>query len=347
MAVLPRFIPEQAAHYQGEYLLTHETCVFDPMTAIQHLQTDQEVMAVDIGGDKARCAIYRIGEDSLTFVEERMFRSKGGAGYLEFLERLAVEAEDRGIPVGISTATRMRGSIIERTVNLPVFFAEISDKYDADYRNLFGESSITVNDAVAGIIGATTRLAMDGMALRDVAFFICGSGLGASVISNGMAIHVEAAHVPLVEELNPFGQRAPCGVEGREFTCLDRVVAARAGIEVIYRQHTGQALDGTDLGRLYEQGDELVTALYESSALALAHAITGVMQRFAFNDSAENAVVLHGGNFEIARYRDAIQRHLNALPHPSCAVVFSRDLSANICLDGAAVMAVMHQAGEA
>lgn len=341
---LPRHVPEQISLYQGEHLLSHDVCDFAPARAVALLRSRQDVLAIDLGGDKIRCATYGIRSGTLVRHNERVLRSLGGRGYLEFMERLTEEAAAKNLSVGISSATKMRGSIIERTVNLPVFFEEISSKYGADYEKLFPGRSMVVNDTVAGICGASMLLALEGAEFEDVSFFICGSGLGASVISHGVAIHVEAAHVPLVEELNPFGQRAICGIEGRVFTCLDRVVPGRTGIEDIYRQQVGESLDGVALGRMYEEGDALVAALYEASAQALAHAIAGVMQRYSFSDSERSVVVLHGGNFEIARYRAAIQRHLAALPHSRCRIVFSRDLSDNVCLDGAAVMAVWREA---
>jgi predicted NBD/HSP70 family sugar kinase len=173
-----------------------------------------------------------------------------------------------------------------------------------------------------------------------VAFFICGSGLGASVIKDNTAIHVEAGHVPLMESLNPLGQTTQCGVAGKNYVCVERVTAGRAGIEDLYRQQAGEARDGIVLANMYERGDTLAAVLYETSACALAHAIEGVMERYAFPASAESVVVLHGGNFEIARYRDAVRRALTRMPHAHARLVFSRDLSENVCLDGAAVAAV-------
>jgi predicted NBD/HSP70 family sugar kinase len=337
---LSAFVPEQFALYQTDYLLTHPICPFDPVEARRRLGTRQEVLAIDIGGDKLRSAIYAIRDGTLDKRDEQVLRSKGGAEYLPVLERLAHEAEARDLRVGISSATKMEGSVITRTVNLPVFLAEFQDRYGADYTRLFGHRAFVANDTIMGICGASMRLALRGVDARHVAFVICASGVGASVIAAGTVIHVEAAHVPVVPALNPLGQTTPCGVEGREFVCVECVAAARRGIEDLYRQRTGEAKDGITLGAMYEAGDRLVTLLYETSARALAHAIAGVMARYAFPDSEESVVVLHGGNFEIGRYRDQVQHDLAALPHGRAQVVFSRDLSPNVCLDGAAVMAV-------
>jgi predicted NBD/HSP70 family sugar kinase len=197
------------------------------------------------------------------------------------------------------------------------------------------------NDTVAGICGASTLLAQQGVTFDDIAFFICGSGLGASVIADGEAIHVEAAHVPLMEELNPLGQATHCHVPGKDYVCLDRVVAGRAGIEDLYFQQTGEALDGVALGRRYEANDPLPTVLYETSALALAHATAGVMRRYDFPADERSVVVYHGGNFELERYRTAITHDLGLMPGVPPRAVFSRDLCSNVCLDGAAVLATM------
>jgi predicted NBD/HSP70 family sugar kinase len=249
----------------------------------------------------------------------------------------------RGLRVGISSATKIEGSVIARTVNLPIFFAEFRERFGADYTRLFGQRAFVANDTIMGICGASIRLAQRGIGARHIAFVICASGVGASVIAAGMAIHVEAAHVPVVPTLNPLGQTTPCGVEGREFVCVECVAAGRRGIEDLYLRRTGEAKDGITLGAKYEAGDRLATLLYQTSARALAHAISGVMARYSFPDSEESAVVLHGGNFEISRYRQQVQHDLATLPHSRAQVVFSRDLSPNICLDGAAVMAVYRE----
>lgn len=337
---LPEHVPEQVALYQTEHLLTQEVCRFDPAAAVEKLQQRQHVLAVDIGGDKIRSATYLVDDGTFEKLDERVLQSSEGAGYLAFLERLAEEALARGLRVGIASATKMDGSSITRTVNLPVFFQEFSQKYGADYENLFPGRSFVANDTIMGICGASTVLARRGTDTRDVAFFICASGLGASVITDHTAIHVEAGHVPLMDALNPLGQTAKCGVDGKAYVCVERVTAARAEIEKLYRRQTGEAVDGVTLGRMYEQGHKLASVLYETSALALAHAIRGVAERYSFSDAGRSVVILHGGNFEIAKYRVAVKRNLDKLSHSSCGVAFSRDLSENVCLDGAAVMAV-------
>ncbi len=344
--VLPVHVPEQIALYQGDYLMTHAVCRFDPAQAARRMRIEQRVLAIDLGGDKLRWATYAIRDGKLAKLEEATFQSTGGVGYLSLLEELSRKAIADDVQVGISSATKLAGSVIQRTVNLPQFFKEFRNGYDADYERLFPGRSIVVNDTVAGICGASTHLALDGQSVGDVAFFICGSGLGASVIRDCTAIHVEAAHVPLATSLNPLGQTTPCSVEGRDFVCVERVTAARAGIEELYFRQTGEAKDGVSLAAMYEAGDRLPTLLYETSALALAHAVVGVMERFALPNTDESVVVLHGGNFEVATYRDAITRNLEALPRSRARIVFSRDLSENVCLDGAGVLAACSETSD-
>lgn len=337
---LPAHVSEQIALYQGDHLLAHPAFPFDPTQVARAMRESQRVVAVDIGGDKIRRATYTIENGILAQGPEEVLQARGGAGYLAFLERLAEEAAATGIPVGISSATRLEGSVISRTVNLPVFFQEFSQAYGADYARLFPGRSFVANDTVAGICGVSTLLALKEHAYRDIAFFICGSGLGASVINNGTAIHVEAAHVPLADALNPLGQVWHCNVEGKDYVCLERVTAARAGIEDLYQRQTGVEIDGVALGAMYERGEPLPTLLYETSALALAHATAGVIERYGFAGAPQGAVVYHGGNFELAAYRRAIAARLAGIPCPQPQVIFSRDLAPNVCLDGAAVLAV-------
>lgn len=267
-------------------------------------------------------------------------QSRSGAGYLAVLEDLAREAERDDIPVGISSATKMEGSVIARTVNLPILRDEMRASYGGDYANIFPGRSFVANDTVAGICGAATLLELRGEPAEHVGFIICASGMGGSVIADGVATHVEVAHVPLAAALNPLSQATPCGVEGREYVCVERVAAARAGIEDIWKQQTGEALDGRVLGQRYEAGDDLATVLYEASALAVAHAVVGLAERYRFPEG-EGVVVLHGGNFEIARYREAARRCLEGIPGSHPRLVFSRDLSSNACLDGAAILGLL------
>jgi len=339
---LPLHVPEQIALYESSHLLMHDVCRFDPAQAVVKLQTSREVMAIDIGGDKIRGAIFSVGDGNLTKLDECSLQSKGGAGYLSFLERLAEEAKAGDLGVGISSATKLEGTRITRTVNLPVFFEEFRRKYNADYENLFRGTLFVANDTITGICGASTHLALQGRDIQDLAFFICASGLGASVLKDETATHVEVGHVPLMDSLNPLGQTKPCGVEGKDYVCVERVTAARAGIEDLYLKQTGEAKDGKTLGRMYEEGDALSTVLYETSALALSHATVGVMNRYSFSDSDRSAVVFHGGNLEIEKYRDELIRNLMELPRARSQVIFSRDLSENVCLDGAAILSVYH-----
>jgi predicted NBD/HSP70 family sugar kinase len=332
---LPTYVPEQIAHYLGDELLTHPALHFDPAAAAASLDEPREVIALDIGGDKLRRATYAIGSGELTLQEQEIHQGRGGAGYLAHLERYAAEARERGVPVGISSATRLEGSVITRTVNLPVFFEELQQRYRANYRALFPASSFVANDTVSGICGASTLLTQQGIDSSRAVFVICASGLGASVLHEGTAIHVEIAHVPIEDRLNPFGQAMLCGVPGKPYVCVERVAAARAGIEDLYHQQTGELRDGVAIGKLYEAGDPLATALYETSALAVAHATAGVMRRYGFEDGTP--VVYHGGNFELRCYREAIGRALREMPGAQPRVVFSRDLSPNACLEGAAI----------
>ena len=336
----PTYVPEQIALYQTDHLLTHEVCSFDPIAAHVVLQPDADVLAIDIGGDKIRGAIYSTGGGRFTKGAERVLQSKGGTGYLAFLESLAAEATARDLPVGISCATKMDGSTISRTVNLSHFLEAFRTGYGADFRNLFTGTLSVTNDTIAGLCGSAMHLLRQGMTSTHVAFVICASGLGGSVLADGKATHVEVAHVPIVDRLNPLSQDRPCGVEGRTFVCVERVAAARAGIEDLYWTRTGVARDGTTLGRLFERGDPLATMLYRSSALALAHATAGLTERYAFRESSRGVVVYHGGNLEIARYRAELRADLDRLPEFRSHIVFSRDLSENVCLDGAAVLAM-------
>jgi hypothetical protein len=115
--------PEQIAIYQTEHLLTADVCAFSPQRAAEKLQEPYEVLALDIGGDKLRRAQYKIEDGSLYKTDEQIFPSKQGKGYLAILEKIAEEVTTHQMAVGISSATKMDGSIITRKTNLDEFFA--------------------------------------------------------------------------------------------------------------------------------------------------------------------------------------------------------------------------------
>ena len=301
------------------------------------MQEPYEVLALDIGGDKLRRAEYRIEHGSLYKTDEQVFSSSKGKGYLAILEKIAEEAATQHMAVGISTATKMDGSVIARTTNLGDFFAEFLEKYGADYSVLFPERSFVANDTITGLCGSSTLLTLQGRDLAESVFVISASGLGAAVLKENQATHVEIAHVPVIPELNPFGQKRHCHIEEKDYVCVERVAAARAGIEDIYVQQTGEKKDGVAIGALYEQGDSFATTLYDTSALLIAHATEGLRQRYHFSDSG--VVVFHGGSFEIRRYRQEVVRDMSAFSVSPERIVFSRDLSQNVCLDGAAILA--------
>jgi predicted NBD/HSP70 family sugar kinase len=328
---------EQIAMYQTDHLLSAYVCPFSPQKAIEKMQEPYEVLALDIGGDKLRRAQYTIEHGSLYKTDEQVFPSNKGKGYLAILEKIAEEATTRNMAVGISTATKMAGSVITRTTNLDEFFAEFLERYGADYSVLFPERSFVANDTITGLCGSSTLLTSQRRALSESAFVISASGLGGAVLKDNQATHVEIAHVPVIPELNPFGQKRHCHIEEKAYVCVERVAAARAGIEDVYFQQTGEKKDGVEISALYEQGNRLATTLYETSALLIAHATEGLRKRYHFSDSG--VVVFHGGNFEISKYRQAVIRDMSAFSVSPEQIVFSRDLSKNVCLDGAAILA--------
>jgi predicted NBD/HSP70 family sugar kinase len=328
---------EQIAIYQTDHLLSAYVCAFSPQDALEKMQEPYEVLALDIGGDKLRRAQYTIEHGSLYKTDEQIFPSSKGKGYLAILEKIAEEANARKMAVGISTATKMDGSVITRTTNLDDFFAEFLDKYGADYAVLFPDRSFVANDTITGLCGSSTLLTSQGRDIAESLFVISASGLGAAVLKDDQTTHVEIAHVPVIPELNPLGQERHCHIEGKAYVCVERVAAARAGIEDLYFQQTGEKKDGVEIGALYEQGDCLATTLYDTSALLVAHATEGLRQRYHFSDSG--VVIFHGGNFEIGKYRQEVLRDMSAFSVSAEQIIFSRDLSNNVCLDGAAILA--------
>lgn len=337
--LVPNHASEQVALYQTDHLLTHPVVGgFDPELVQNRATTRPEVIAIDLGGDKLRIATYTQSHDRLTLASEVVHRVAGGAGYLDILRYVAEDARIRRVPVGISAAVRLEGSVVVRTTNLQSFHQDLDAGYGSDFRRLFDPATVVVNDTAAGIVGAAIHLTIRSEQFRNIAFFICGSGLGASVIDGDTVVHVEAAHVPLVDALNPLQQTVHCHVDGKDFVCLERVTAMRAGIELLHESLTGERVSAENLAMRADAGEKLPDALFETSATALAHAVAGVVERYGFVD--DTTIVLHGGAFESVSYRYRLIRRLKLIPMAAQPrVVFARDLSDNICLDGAAWLA--------
>lgn len=296
------------------------------------------MLAVDIGGDKLIAACYRIRDGGLEQQPGAITRSsKGGYGYVELLADLAVKARRDRLPVGISFAGPTDGTRLVAAPNLPGLYHDL-DRYHRDFARLFPSVAVA-NDAEAGIMAASVEATARYPSAQHVIYVINGSGLGGAVLSSGTIFACEPGHVPAESRLNRFGQRKPCGLLGATHVCLELVAASKAGIEDIWQQRRGVALSGREIAARYLSGDPLALELYQDSALATAHVITGLVRAFRFRPE-HSCVVAHGGIFQVPGYGERVRSILTDGGVCPLGVLFTKDFSTNACLDGAALAAL-------
>ena len=253
---------------------------------------EKTVVAVDIGGDKLIALSYDVRDGLLLQLAELVVRrGDGGSAYLDGLEEVADLARRKMLPVGISFAGPTDGTKLLAGPNLPVFIAELHDRYGGDFARLFPAVAVA-NDAEAGIMAGALEAAKRYPETRNVIYVINGSGLGGAVLTENMIFAAEPGHIPVEARLNPFGQQKPCGMLGATYVCVEIVAASKAGIEDIWLQQQGQRLSGREIAARYLAGDHMALDLYDNSALVTAHAIKGIAKAFGLPNDFDKQSLL-------------------------------------------------------
>jgi predicted NBD/HSP70 family sugar kinase len=342
---VPDLIPEQVARFTVQSLKARITRPFDPHWVRDAMVTGatREVLAIDIGGDKLIAGFYRIREGELEHTSETtVLRLEGGCGYVECLAELATDASRRGLPVGISFAGPTEGSRLMAAPNLPALFRDLLERYDRDFANLF--SSVTVvNDAEAGLMAASVEAVKRYPETRHVIYVINGSGLGGAVLQDNKIVACEPGHIEADRRLNPFQTSKECGLLGATHVCLERIAASKAGIEDTWLQQRGAPSSGRQIARRYLLGDQLAIGLYSNSALVTAHVVRGLVEAFQLHLD-QTTIVTHGGIFHVPGYDEYLWAILDGTGFTPLGALFTRDFSANACLDGAAIAAALTDA---
>lgn len=340
---VPDLVREQVKQFTPESLKAKPTCRFDPQVALARLQAsnDKEVISIDIGGDKLMAAFYRIRDGTLQRKTEEVIvrQSNGGSEYVDVLEELAGMARHAGTPVGISFAGPTAGTKLVAAPNLPTLLAYLHDHYGGDFINLFSSVALT-NDAEAGLMAASLEAIKRQPHTRNVIYVINGSGLGGAVLRDTTVFTSEPGHIQVEAGLNRFNQRKPCGMSGATYTCLEAVAASKAGIEDIWLQQHGEYRSGREIAAMYLTGDQLALDLYDSSALVTAHVVKGLAEAFQLLFD-RTSVVGHGGTFHVPGYGERLRSILKKDLAYCPSLLLTQDFSANACLDGAAIAAVM------
>jgi predicted NBD/HSP70 family sugar kinase len=340
---VPTLLPAQLQRFTPQALRIEPRGAFHAKDAVAALSGSTEaevaeVIAVEIGGDKIVSARFQPCAGMLKQTTQTLLRvSNGGAGYLQVLEELAVEAQVEGLAVGISVAGLTAGTKLVAAANMPCLAEELQARYGSDFAALFPTVAV-VNDAEATIMAGALAAARQDPSTRDVICLINGSGLGGAVLHDCMIFAAEPGHIEADPVLNPFNQRRPCGVLGGRHVCLESVAASKAGIESLWRELTGERRTGRELAATYLGGNEVALDLYDNSALVTAHIVKGMAD--AFGIGQDSAVILHGGIFHAPGYGERVTAILTAAGACPKQVLLTKEFEVEAGLAGAAVAAV-------
>ena len=341
---VPYFLPEQIERFTFVALRAKPVRSFDPQATLDLLRDggEKSVLAADIGGDKLTSWAYEVRNGHLLQVAEVVAtRGDGGAAYLDGLEKVAELARSQMIPVGISFAGPIEGTRLVAGPNLPIFISDLRKRYHGSLVELFPAVALA-NDAEVGLRASALEAVARRPDTRNVIYVINGSGLGGAILKDNMIFASEPGHIPIDPRLNPFNQSKLCGVLGGHHVCVEAIAASKAGVEDIWFQQRGERLSGKEIAARFLAGDAMALDLYDNSALVTAHAIEGIARAFGLADDLDRTVVVgHGGIFEVPGYRQRLLSILERNLHPVPEMLFTKDFSANACLDGAAIAAAL------
>ena len=342
---VPELLSTQVAKFTPESLRVRVAEVFDPSLAQNALKNHdrQEIVVIDLGGDKVVAAKFQIRAGELRKLETlASLQSHGGKSYLSLLEDVAADTSFNSMSVGISMAGPIEGTKSLASVNLSNFLEEFKSKYDCDFAKLFPTLAWVSNDMVACMVAGAVEAKKQFPQASKVLLIGNGSGFGGAVLKDEKIIAIEPGHVELISDLNPYGQDKPCGLFGAKFVCSENVAASKAGVESLWLKIKGESLNGRQISVKYMQGDPLATELYDNSAIIVAHAIKGIADVLKlFKEPNDTAIVCHGGIFNVSGYSQRIQQVLQKDLGYSPTMVLTRNFSQNACLEGAALAALV------
>lgn len=296
--------------------------------------------AVDMGGDKIAGQPFQANNGEMSPIgEEAILKSDHGKGYMEFLERIADRALTRSYKVGVSVAGPLEGTVLSHGPNIGEFFDEFEKIYRRDFARLF-ESPAVENDAAAGLISGSLQVHKKNPDIQNVLLIICGSGLGGALLKGDEIFSMEPGHVNLDESLNTFNIDEKCGVYNNQNPCVEKIAAGKAGIEKNYERITHSKKNGHEISDMSLNGDDVSLSLYDHSARMVSIIIKGIFNAFSI-DKEVNAVVFHGGVFDVPGYGERVEQYLDRECENMPTTFYTSSRLINACLEGAAVSAIL------
>lgn len=324
----------------------HERMIgnFDLKRAEEILRSADGKMAhaVDMGGDKIAAQIFQAANGRMSAVGEMMVnKSNGGKGYLAFLEEVASQALEKSIPVGLSIAGPLEGTVLHSGPNLPVFADEFEAMYQSDFAKLFAQPQAD-NDAVAGLKAGAVESLLHFPNVKNVLYVISGSGFGAALLKDSEIYALEPGHVAISEDVNIYNITDACGVFGNDRPCVEKITSGKAGIEATYESVKGIKKSGQTISDLARAGDELAIALYDNSARVISHVVKAMGDIYSlFEDPAQTAVVFHGGVFNVPGFSNRVEQYLERDTEKRLQILYTKSMGNNACLEGAAIASLV------
>lgn len=337
--------------------LIHEQPVmaFDPDWATKALEKskNQEVIGIDIGGDK-------YFEDSYT-VQDRSLRPKNqitrihapsGKGYLSQMQKTSSLAAESDTPVGLSIGLKMNGTRPDNIEEdkLIDLRNELQDKYNNDFARVLPRKHSCLHDGSAGVIcSAVNAQGVFKNKIDNIIFLINGGGISGAIFTKNTIFTSESGHVPLARELQRYKDSRPCGIFGHTHKCIENAAGNKRGIEYYWQQETGVAKSAIEIEKEFTENGpnaKLALELYDHSATIMAHLAVGLAQTFEIELASKNtAVIGHGGAFKFPDYGARIKQIIEKGLDSKIQLASTPEFSSNACAEGAAIAAIVDNAG--
>ncbi len=342
---VPKIISGQIDKFARGLMRDEPVMTLDPTSLIKRLEgtQDQEVIGVDIGGDKFFQQKYKVQTARLQAVgKHTLIKDDAGAGYLGCLEKIAETREQT--PVGISIGIPLLGTKTKPGNKLQSLRNDLK-KYGNDFAQLFDDRFTCLNDGPAGTIGSVLHAEFrNSKKIDNLIFIINGGGIGASVFTKNTIYTTEAGKVPVIDNLLRYEDKRDFSKFNQNKPCIELVAGNKLGIEYHWQQKTNQKLNAIEIEKQFTENKsngDFALELYDYSAELIAHVAQGLARAFDIDITSPNTVVVgHGGAFKFPGYGDRVKQILKKHNNSDIQMLLAKDFSDNACAEGVAIAAV-------